>query len=212
MSDEMPAGELPAKGGTSSSERTDTRTPDGSGTTLTIGEAVERFQVSHVTLRRKIEANLVAGAHKVPGPKGEQWRLPVASLEALGYPLRTNAEAAQVALVAELVAPSPDEVHELVAQAAEASVLREELEALRAEVKKDQADLRTLLAEKLGESQRALMAAESDRTDARAEAAAASTRAEMLAAELERERERLATTEAQLAEAQRRRGWFRRKG
>jgi hypothetical protein len=210
MSDETPAGELPAKGGTSSSERTDTRTPDGSGTTLTIGEAVERFQVSHVTLRRKIEANLVAGAHKVPGPKGEQWRLPVASLEALGYPLRTNANATEVA--ASNVATIAAEVDELVAQAAEASVLRDELEALRAEVKRDQADLRTLLAEKLGESQRALMAAESDRTDARAEAAAATTRAEMLAAELERERERVTTTEAQLAEAQRRRGWFRRKG
>lgn len=210
MSDDTTAGELPAKGGTSSSERTDTRTPDGSGTTLTIGEAVERFQVSHVTLRRKIEANLVAGAHKVPGPKGEQWRLPVASLEALGYPLRTDTTAGE--LPANNVATIGAEVDELVAQAAEASVLRDELEALRAEVKRDQADLRTLLAEKLGESQRALMAAESDRTDARAEAAAATTRAEMLAAELERERERLATTEAQLAEAQRRRGWFRRKG
>lgn len=80
---EQSAGELPAAGDTTPATRSST--VDLSGTLLTIAEAVERYDVSRATLRRRLDAGAVAGAHKVPGPKGETWAIPAASLVALGY-------------------------------------------------------------------------------------------------------------------------------
>jgi len=77
--------ELPRAGGTTPGERTDPRTSDASGTTLSIAEASRRYGVSVATLRRKLHDGVLTGAHKQPGPKGEEWRLPIASLAALGY-------------------------------------------------------------------------------------------------------------------------------
>jgi len=76
---------LPVTGETSTPSRMDPRTPDASGTTLTIRQASERYAVSDRTLRRRVTAGEIAGAHRRPGPKGEEWQIPVAALESLGY-------------------------------------------------------------------------------------------------------------------------------
>ena len=57
--------------------------PDSSGTTLTISEAARRSGVSISTLRRRLAKGSIPGAHKAPGPDGEEWRIPVAALEGL---------------------------------------------------------------------------------------------------------------------------------
>jgi DNA-binding transcriptional MerR regulator len=58
--------------------------PDSSGTTVTISEAARRSGVSVSTLRRRLTKGQVPGAHKAPGPDGEEWRIPVAALDGLG--------------------------------------------------------------------------------------------------------------------------------
>lgn len=58
--------------------------PDSSGTTVSISEAARRSGVSISTLRRRLTKGQVAGAHKAPGPDGEEWRIPVAALDDLG--------------------------------------------------------------------------------------------------------------------------------
>lgn len=54
--------------------------PDTSGTTVTIAEAARRLGVSVSTVRRRLKAGEIPGAHKAPGPDGEEYRIPVASL------------------------------------------------------------------------------------------------------------------------------------
>jgi len=176
-----PIGELPAAGDTSPGERTDTRTPDASGTTLTIAEAAERFDVSAVTLRRRIRAGEIAGATKRPGPKGDEWLLPVAALVGL-YREKETARPAPVPQD-----PGP-------------AVSVDALLAL--------ADRLTALLE--GERLQ-LRAAEQDRTDATAEAAEARVRLEMVEADLERERTRAAELAAELEREQSRRRFRRRR-
>jgi hypothetical protein len=61
------------------------RDPERSGTTLSVLEAVRQYGVSSATLRRKLKEGEIPGAFKAPGPKGDEWRLPVAGLLALGY-------------------------------------------------------------------------------------------------------------------------------
>jgi hypothetical protein len=63
----------------------DLRDPERSGTTLSVLEAVRQYGVSNATLRRKLKEGEIPGAFKAPGPKGDEWRLPVAGLLALGY-------------------------------------------------------------------------------------------------------------------------------
>jgi hypothetical protein len=70
----MSAGELTTGG-------FDPKRPDPTGENLTIDQIEERFDVSASTLRRKLRAGEVPGAHKVKTPAGEQWRLPVASVQ-----------------------------------------------------------------------------------------------------------------------------------
>lgn len=77
--------ELPRAGDTTPGERTDARSPDASDSTLTVAEAASHYRVSVATLRRKLRDGAIAGACKQPGPKGEEWRLPITSLTALGY-------------------------------------------------------------------------------------------------------------------------------
>lgn len=57
--------------------------PDSSGTTLTISEAARRTGLSISTLRRRLAKGSLRGAHKAPGPDGEEWRIPVAALDGL---------------------------------------------------------------------------------------------------------------------------------
>jgi len=53
--------------------------------TVTMAEAVELWQVSERTLRRRLGAGEIPGAHKVPTSKGEEWRIPATALDSLGY-------------------------------------------------------------------------------------------------------------------------------
>jgi hypothetical protein len=53
--------------------------------TLSVHEAALGYGVSVATLRRKLKEGEIPGAFKAPGPKGDEWRLPVSELLALGY-------------------------------------------------------------------------------------------------------------------------------
>lgn len=176
--------ELPAAGETFTPLQRP-RTVESPGT-VSVPEAVERWKVSERTLRRRLMGGEIAGAHKVPGAKGEEWRIPAAALDSLGYE-RTDAGA-------------PDEPA-TVAPAPEVSELLHELRA-------DREAWRTLAAD----TRRELMAAESDRRAAevaRLEVVAEAARLEERVAAVERERDRLAE---ELEEARKRRRWFRSRG
>ncbi len=76
--------QLPPKGATVTPERIiDIRQIDGSGTTVSIVEAIDCWKVSRATLQRRLNAGQIEGSHKRPGASGEQWRLPVVSLDNL---------------------------------------------------------------------------------------------------------------------------------
>lgn len=102
---------------------------------LSLDQAVAIYGVSVSTLRRKLRANEVAGAYKVPGPKGDEWRIPAGALEQIGYEPIAAAPAAPAAAAP---AEPPGE-------------LRRALEAL------------TGVMERFDTSQRMLQAAEQDR-------------------------------------------------
>lgn len=76
-----PVGELPAAGDTTPTQRIGG--DQHHGTTLSLKEAAQRLGVHEQTVRRAVKAGKVPGAHTVPHGKGEQWRVPVAALEAL---------------------------------------------------------------------------------------------------------------------------------
>jgi hypothetical protein len=76
--------ELPQRAATEP-ERVNVREVDASGTSYGLDEAADRYGLSVSTLRRRLAAGEVQGAHKVPGPKGVTWRIPGAALAALGY-------------------------------------------------------------------------------------------------------------------------------
>lgn len=59
---------------------------------LSLAEAAVAFAVSPTTLRRKLKAGELAGAFKVPGVKGDEWRVPEGALIALGYQRQTDVE------------------------------------------------------------------------------------------------------------------------
>jgi len=182
---EVPAA-LPPVGGTTPAERTDPRVPDASGTVFSIQEAAKRYTVSVATLRRLLEPGGpgIAGAYKEPGPKGERWMIPTASLRALGY-VPLEEQAAEVLKSEQAAEPAP---------------------TLGAEVLAEMRATREMLVDLYRSGQARLEAAEQDRTDARREAAemagrlaelearyaaelaAANARAEVLAEELERAR------------------------
>ena len=50
---------------------------------VTISEAARRTGTSISTLRRRLAKGQVPGAHKAPGPDGEEWRIPVAALDSI---------------------------------------------------------------------------------------------------------------------------------
>lgn len=52
---------------------------------LTISEAVQRYEVSRKTVRRRLAEGAIEGARQRPGDHGPEWVFPAASLEALGY-------------------------------------------------------------------------------------------------------------------------------
>ena len=70
-----------------SATTTPARPPERAGHVegLTITEAASLFGVSISTIRRLLKAGVLAGAVKVPSPKGVEHRIPPAALEARGY-------------------------------------------------------------------------------------------------------------------------------
>lgn len=60
---------------------------------LTISEAVQRYEVSRKTVRRRLAEGAIDGARQRPGDHGPEWIFPSASLEALGYQPRVDADA-----------------------------------------------------------------------------------------------------------------------
>jgi excisionase family DNA binding protein len=93
--------------------------PDSSGTTLTISEASRRTGVSVSTIRRRLKAGAIPGAYKTDGPDGEEWRIPVASLDGLASESskRTTSD-------------DPEEVEELRRQVSDLRTRAEVAEAL----------------------------------------------------------------------------------
>jgi hypothetical protein len=70
---------LPSAGNTTPSAREQA----DMGTVLPLTEVATRLGISVKTAYRKVRAGTYAGAYKVPGPSGEQWVVPVATVEQL---------------------------------------------------------------------------------------------------------------------------------
>ena len=81
---------LPATGQTSTSRPAKAPATEA----LTIEQASERYAISQSTIYRRLHRDEVPAAYKVLGPQGESWRIPLGSLDALGYqPADTDAAA-----------------------------------------------------------------------------------------------------------------------
>ena len=78
---------LPAAGNTTPATRTSTA---NLGTVLTLPEAAQRLGWSLKTAYRRVRTGDLDGAHKLPAANGEQWVVPVATVERLA-----SAQAAQ---------------------------------------------------------------------------------------------------------------------
>ncbi len=133
-------GELPKAGETVEPERTEEPSQvEG----VTVEQAVTLFHVSLSTLRRRLQKGEVPGAVLAPGPKGQAWKIPPASLEGLGYKAKevreVEVKAAKVSLEAESLESrvkeleSSLEVERVRREAAEREsvILRESLDNLR---------------------------------------------------------------------------------
>ena len=145
-----PMGELPGTGETSTPARTDPRQVDASGTVLTLTEVTERYEVIMATLRRRLggEGGEIPGAHKVPGPKGEQWVIPAAAIVAMGY--RERRTGAPSVATADAGAAAMGDVAELVARAAKADELAAKVAELEAELGEKRGRLDELTEQVLG--------------------------------------------------------------
>lgn len=101
---------------------------------LTVAEAATAFGLSVSTIRRLLKEGKVAGAAKVPGPKGSEYRLPPGALEALGYKVKATLGGAMLT-----TAQASLEAETLAAKVAglEASL---ELERVRRQAAEDKAE------------------------------------------------------------------------
>lgn len=181
--------ELPAAGGTSGATR-----PSAAPVTdaLSIEDAAARYGVSTSTIRRRLQRDEIAGAFKVTGPKGEEWRLPHGALEALGY--RAVPEQAEAPTAPTPPEPPPE--------------LQGVLDALER------------VTSALADERRQLMAATEDRGRVEREREDARVKAARLEAQLAAERERRHELEqarqdlelrlAEVEAARSRRRWWRR--
>jgi len=77
INEPTPAAELPSVASEAKRHLTN-ETPGAMG----IKEAAEEFDVSVRTLRRRLGQHAVENAFQVPGPAGEEWRIPIQWLEA----------------------------------------------------------------------------------------------------------------------------------
>lgn len=71
--------ELPASGGSSPTQRVGQA---DHGSSLTLAQAAARSGLSVSTWRRRIKAGRAEGAYLAPSPVGDEWRIPVATVEA----------------------------------------------------------------------------------------------------------------------------------
>jgi hypothetical protein len=168
---------LPPTGGTHDPRPSEPPATDA----LALEEASRAYGVSVTTLRRLLRDERIAGAYKVPGPKGAEWRIPRGSLDALGY---SPAQPAQ----------------DTTPQPAQPSA---DLAALVASI--------ASLTDALDGQRRQLLAAEEDRGRAEREAVEARVTTARLEAQLDAERERSAELLTRLEAATARRGLFRRR-
>lgn len=103
------------------------------GTTVSLAEAAKRLGVSAKTVQRMVKRGDLVGAHKVPMPggKGEQWAIPVATLyqaqtkQAAQTPVDETAQ--EITALRETVAKLEAELRE---QSALADERRHQLEQL----------------------------------------------------------------------------------
>jgi len=119
-------GELPAVGETTPTQRIGS--DHGHGTTLSLKEAAQRLGVHEQTVRRAVKAGKVPGAHTVAHGKGEQWRVPVASLEAISR--QTPAQVVEAGETEQLRQRVADLERQLELQRALADERRHELDQL----------------------------------------------------------------------------------
>ena len=177
MAEEPETPALPATGETSPAAwRPATAESPG---TVSMAEAITLWELSERTLRRRLAAGEVAGAHKAPSSKGEEWRIPADALDALGYKRVT----------AETVAPPAAAV---------------ETEELLRELRADRQAWRDLATD----TRKELAAAESSRVSALTEAARLEERLAAVERERDAALQRATEAEAVLA-APRRRRWGR---
>src|SRR3954447_13944561 len=52
---------------------------------LSVREAAERYGVPVRTMAQRLRLGEIQGAYKIRGPRGQEWRVPAAALEAFGY-------------------------------------------------------------------------------------------------------------------------------
>jgi len=161
----MTTPELTPTGTTSSPPRTDTRTANNSEPTYSISKVANLYKIGASTLRKRLAAGDLPGAHKLPSRSGESWAIPPTALDAAGI-VRKPAVAEEGRLVAVEVAPPAEALASFESVTGRLMTLYEA-------------------------ASRQLEAAESDRTNAREAAAVERTRAEMLAAELDKATKRI---------------------
>ena len=167
---ESEAAQLPPAGGTTEPERRSAPATDA----LTLDEAARIYGVSLSTLYRRLRRGDFAGAYKVGGVKGTEWRIPAGALEAVGY---TPAE------------PEP-------ATAAQAAPIAPDVSSLLRAVER--------LTEQLTAERAQLVAAAEDRATAEREREASNVERARLAAELEAARARVVRAEYERDLARRR--------
>lgn len=80
--------ELPASGGSAPTQRA---TQADHGSSLTLTQAAARSGLSISTWRRRIKAGKAEGAYLAPSPVGDEWRIPVATVEAAAASQRVSA-------------------------------------------------------------------------------------------------------------------------
>lgn len=71
--------ELPTSGGTTPTQRV---TQADHGSSLTLTQAAQRSGLSVSTWRRRIKAGKAEGAYLAPSPVGDEWRIPLVTVEA----------------------------------------------------------------------------------------------------------------------------------
>lgn len=142
--DESP---LELEASTSTPARPPEPSEDGDGFTIT--EAATAYGVSVSTVRRLLKAGKIPGARKIPGPKGEEYRIPADALGSLGYSMTTHPTATVIGARADA------EVEDLRRRLAEAEARADRL-ALERDAKAREVELLTGSVEDLRSALRKL--------------------------------------------------------